>query len=191
MDISTQEKMGLLLKQIQMPEEYINTYFQDSKLLKLEVYKQTKTWSFYLGLKGLLPLSIYQLMIGKLETAFQNIATIDLFIQTDFKDKEESYINDYWHYFLQSLDHLSPAYKDLVNNQTPTIIDKRLLLTARNGAEASALKKRLENEFKVYCEKIGAASYSIEVEVKEDAANLRSEERRVGKEWRYRRWREK
>jgi len=172
MDISTQEKMGLLLKQIQMPEEYINTYFQDSKLLKLEVYKQTKTWSFYLGLKGLLPLSIYQLMIGKLETAFQNIATIDLFIQTDFKDKEESYINDYWHYFLQSLDHLSPAYKDLVNNQTPTIIDKRLLLTARNGAEASALKKRLENEFKVYCEKIGAASYSIEVEVKEDAANL-------------------
>src|SRR5690625_555148 len=111
-------------------------------------------------------------MIGKLETAFQNIATIDLFIQTDFKDKEESYINDYWHYFLQSLDHLSPAYKDLVNNQTPTIIDKRLLLTARNGAEASALKKRLENEFKVYCEKIGAASYSIEVEVKEDAANL-------------------
>src|SRR5690625_5379723 len=92
MDISTQEKMGLLLKQIQMPEEYINTYFQDSKLLKLEVYKQTKTWSFYLGLKGLLPLSIYQLMIGKLETAFQNIATIDLFIQTDL-DRKSTRLN--------------------------------------------------------------------------------------------------
>src|SRR5690625_7424383 len=34
------------------------------------------------------------------------------------------------------------------------------------------LKKRLENEFKAYCERVGAASYSIEVEVKADAADL-------------------
>src|SRR5690625_2175957 len=108
MDISQQEKMGLLLKQIQMPEEYIESYFQDSKLVKLEVFKQSKTWSLHVGLKSLLPLSIYQLMIGKLETAFQKIATIDLYVYTELKDQEEAYIGDYWQHFLQSLDHLSP-----------------------------------------------------------------------------------
>lgn len=43
MDISKKEKMDLLLKQLQVPEEYVQKYFQDSYLDKLQVYKKTKT----------------------------------------------------------------------------------------------------------------------------------------------------
>ena len=42
MDISKKEKMSLLLKQLQLSDDYIVDYFQDSYLDKLEVYKNNR-----------------------------------------------------------------------------------------------------------------------------------------------------
>src|SRR5699024_7433461 len=74
--------------------------------------------------------------------------------------------------FLQSISNLSPAYKDLIYKQTPKINNKKIMLTARNEAEANALKRRLEDGFKVYCEKVGLPTYSLEIEVNTESLNL-------------------
>src|SRR5690625_7295982 len=102
----------------------------------------------------------------KLQEAFQKIANIDLTLYTLEGKCEDQVICDHWHNFLQSISNLSPAYKELIHNQTPRIENNNLLLTARNGAEASALKKRLEDNFKDYCAKIGANRYTLVIEVK-------------------------
>ncbi|PAV30035.1 PolC-type DNA polymerase III [Virgibacillus profundi] len=166
MDISKIEKMNLLLKQLQIPEEYVESYFQESYLEKLEVYKQTKTWHFYISVKKVLPIDIYQLLTVKLKESFQQVANVDLTLQADEKECDEKTISGYWQNFINSITNLSPAYKDLVHNQVPRVNNNKIMLTARNGAEASALKKRLEESFKVYCGKIGTLSYSLDIEVK-------------------------
>ncbi|HLQ97940.1 MAG TPA: PolC-type DNA polymerase III [Candidatus Dormibacteraeota bacterium] len=172
MEISKQEKMRVLLEQIQISAEDIEQYFRASMLDKLEVYRQTKTWHFHIQTEHLLPVHIYQLLLMKLQEAFRQIAEIELTLYTIEGKYEDQIICDHWHNFLQSISNLSPAYKELVHNQTPRFENNNLLLIARNGAEASALKKRLEDNFKDYCSKIGANRYTLVIEVKTVEADI-------------------
>ena len=172
MDISKQEKMNLLLKQLEIPTDYIADYFAGSFLDKLEVFKQTKTWHFHIHVERVLPIHIYQLMVVKLQEGFQQIATIDLTITCDNRTVNADTISGYWKSFVTSQTNLSPAYKDLVMNQIPKVNNNKIMLTARNEAEANALKKRLEEQFQNYCRKIGALSYALEIEVKTEEAAI-------------------
>ncbi|RKQ37516.1 PolC-type DNA polymerase III [Oceanobacillus halophilus] len=172
MDITKKEKMGLLLEQLKIPEEDILKYFSESYLDKLEVYKKTKKWHFYIHLKQVLPPTIYLLFTSKLKETFEPIAQVELSIDVENNVCEEETIIGYWQNFIASIPNLSPAYKDLVHNQTPKVANNKIMLTARNDAEASALKKRLEDSFKVYCKKVGMLSYPLEIEAKPDMAVL-------------------
>ncbi|OZU90286.1 PolC-type DNA polymerase III [Virgibacillus indicus] len=172
MDISKIEKMNLLLKQLQIPEEYIENYFQESYLEKLEVYKRTKTWHFHVHIKKILPFDIYRLFTVHLEENFQKIAKVELSIQAEENECDEGTITSYWSHFVQTLRNLSPAYKDLIYNQVPEVNNKKIMLTARNEAEAAALKKRLDENFRAFCQKIGTNPYTIEISVKSEEADI-------------------
>ncbi|RLL45348.1 PolC-type DNA polymerase III [Oceanobacillus piezotolerans] len=182
MDISKKEKMHLLLKQIHMPEEIVNKHFQESYIEKLEVYKHTKTWHFYIHNINIIPPDVYQIFYTKLKEAFHQIAAIELSIETANKDCDPETIVGYWQNFIGSITNLSPAYKDLVRNQVPQVENNKIMLTARNGAEANALKKRLEEEFKQYCGKIGALSYHLEIEVKTNLEDIQKFRERKAQE---------
>ncbi|MFD2208860.1 PolC-type DNA polymerase III [Virgibacillus halophilus] len=163
MDISQKEKMQVLLEQLEIPQEHLS-YFADSKLLKLELYKHEKLWHFHIQLKQVLPSAIYQIMTAKLQEKFSQFAKVDMTIHTEEKDCDADVIRSYWQLFLHTY-QISPAYKDLVLNQTPQISNQKFCLKARNEAEATSLKKRLEDGFQTYCKRIGAPLYMLEVEV--------------------------
>ncbi|MEC5422658.1 PolC-type DNA polymerase III [Virgibacillus sp. C22-A2] len=182
MDISKKEKMNLLLKQLQIPEEMINNYFIDSYLDKLEVYKGTKTWHFYVHVKRVLPLKVHQLLNEKLRESFQQIAVIDLTVDTEDKVCDDATVCDYWKSFLRTLTDLSPAYSDLLNNQNPVVNNNKLMLSARNEAEARSLKKRLEENFKQYCKKVGISSYSLDLEIRNEEAAIQKFREQTAKE---------
>lgn len=171
MDISGTKKMQILLKQLEMSDEYMGEYFQNSELIRLEVYKQTKIWHFHIRIERLLPVEVYQLLYGKLQERFKEIAQTEATLYSIQKNGDDQTICDYWHYFLQHTS-LSPAYKDLVHNQTPLVSGNKLMLTARNEAERAALKKRLEEPFRTFCQQIGAPTYMLEMEVKPEAEEL-------------------
>ncbi|GGJ92722.1 DNA polymerase III PolC-type [Lentibacillus kapialis] len=172
MDISKQEKMNLLLEQLGISNEQTSRYFMDSELVKLEVHKQTKTWHFHIRLNQLLPTELYALLSSKLQETFQQFAQIEWTLYTDDKSCADETVLAYWQHFLQSVSNLSPAYKDLIFDQVPEVNNNKIMLTARNEAEGSALKKRLEKPFQDFCRKIGAPALTLDVEVKNEAGAL-------------------
>ncbi|MDC3414105.1 PolC-type DNA polymerase III [Aquibacillus sp. 3ASR75-11] len=172
MDISQHEKMQLLLQQIEMPEEMVSKYFHESKLQKLEVFKIEKAWHFHIQLTNVLPPDIYRIFTMKLQTTFSHIANVDWTIQTSNKALHDDDVCTYWQAFIQETGQLSPAYRDLVHDQKPRVNGNKIELTARNQAEATALKKRLENAFQLYCKKIGAMSYMLTIDVKTEMAEI-------------------
>ncbi|AIF43728.1 PolC-type DNA polymerase III [Virgibacillus sp. SK37] len=174
MDLSKSEKMNLLLKQLQIPSEHIQNYFDGSYLEKLEVYKKTKIWHFHIYIENVLPLEIHELFLNALKESFQQVASVELTIQTGNSTCVNETVCGYWQRFIHSINNLSPAYKDLVYNQTPVIQNNKLLLTARNEAEGTALKKRLEDSFKKYCQKVGLSFYSIETIIKTEEADIQA-----------------
>jgi DNA polymerase III subunit alpha, Gram-positive type len=169
MDISSKEKMQLLLRQIKVEDQIVHNYFQDSSLLKLDIFKLKKQWNFHIEVNQVLPTSVYQELAASLKHAFQQIATVELTLHTREKSVNEGLISDYWQLYLQLTPDISPAYRDLVLNQSPVVNGNKIMLTARNEAEASALKKRLDESFKLFCQKVGLGYYPLTVDVKEEA----------------------
>ncbi|WP_174613313.1 PolC-type DNA polymerase III [Virgibacillus ihumii] len=173
MDISKKEKMQLLLKQLNIVDNEVLDHFFDSELIKLEVHKQSKTWHFHVMVNRLLPIETYTLLSTKLKETFAQFANaVELTLYTNDKKSDNGIICDYWNLFLQNISNLSPAYKDVVHNQVPQINNNNLMLTARNEAEGRALKRRLEKEFQLFCNKIGAPEFSIKVDVKPELADI-------------------
>ncbi|WP_053219624.1 PolC-type DNA polymerase III [Virgibacillus senegalensis] len=172
MDISGKEKLGLLLKQIDMPDELIEQHFQDSYLGKLEVHTKAKLWHFHINVTQILPPSVYQLFTTKLQEAFSKIAEVNWTIYAENKTLSDTDLCTYWKYFVHSLTDLSPAYRDLVHEQVPKVNGNKIMLTSRNEAEANALRKRLEPGFKSYCQTIGAMTYLLSVEVGDEKENI-------------------
>ncbi|MRH42297.1 PolC-type DNA polymerase III [Aquibacillus halophilus] len=172
MDISSNDRMSILLKQINMPQDLIEEHFNESSLSKLEVFKKNKLWHFHIHLSTVLPPSVYKVFSLKLQETFSQLALIEWTIYTDKKTLVEQDVCDYWQDFILSLKDLSPAYRDLVHEQKPRINGNKVLITARNDAEGNALKKRLEPGFKNYCHRIGSHSYTIEVDVKTELEDI-------------------
>lgn len=171
MDLSKTEKMSVLLKQLQLSEDDITNYFESSQLVRLEVYKELKKWHFHIQIEKMLPIEVYQVFTTKLKDSFSQIAEVDWTIYTENKENNDVIICDYWQNFLQSITNISPAYKDLIHNQVPTVQNNKLSIIARNEAEAAALRKRLEAAFRLYCSKVGGKAYQLEITVKtEDKA---------------------
>ncbi|MUK89879.1 PolC-type DNA polymerase III [Ornithinibacillus sp. L9] len=166
MDILKREKMDILLQQVQMNADQIETFFKDSLLERLVVYKNEKRWHFYIQVNSVLPVAVYQEFRAKLQESFSQIAAVDITLNTLDNQCNAEVLCDYWKLFIQSTNDLSPAYRDLVFNQKPVVNNNKIMLTVRNIAEGNALKKRLEEEFRSFCKKAGVPFSSLEVEVK-------------------------
>src|SRR5699024_965536 len=72
-------------------------------------------------------------------------------------------IIDHWLGFTRSKNDLSPAYIDLLHNQKPQIKENKIIITARNSAEAAALCKRIEQPFKDNFETSALGNIKLEV----------------------------
>src|SRR5699024_10594201 len=136
MDISQDEKMTLLLQQLGISSDYVDAYFQGSTLEGLHVYKEKKQWHFDIRIQQVLPIEVYEHLKQKFDEAFRQIAEVSFSLRAVNKECDEQTICDYWTLFLQSISDLSPAYKDLIHNQKPTVKNTELWFTARNDAEA-------------------------------------------------------
>lgn len=172
MDLSKHEKMNILLKQIDLSQDIIDNHFNNSFLNKLIVIKNTKTWHFYINLEKILPSNIYQVFQMKLTESFQEIAQVKITIETTATPFDEANFNAYWKSFISQMPALSPAYKDLVENQQPQIDGNKIMLTARNEAEAQALRNRLSTYFKSYFTSVGANQLLLEIKVNTNIAEI-------------------
>lgn len=172
MSLSKKERMNLLLEQIEMSEDIKKSYFFDAEIEKLEVYKQEKLWVFHLKVKEVLPLDVYQILISKLQESFKEIAHINIRLNCENNKCADEMIIEHWLAFTRSTNNLSPAYIDLLHTQRPKIVDNKIVLTARNSAEAAALYKRIEKPFKTHFKTLGLDNFNLEVEVTTEKVDI-------------------
>ena len=171
MDVSRQEKLTILLDQIQLPTD-MKEDFVDAELRKLQIYKKSKIWHFHVEVKDVLPVTTYQVFEANLKKAFKHIASTDLTIYAREACQDSEHIASYWANFMECCENLSPGYNDIIANQVPQIDQHNLIFTVRNETEANLLKKRLEKEFQQYCMRVGLPQFSFKLELKSNEADL-------------------
>src|SRR5690625_149311 len=163
MSISKKERMKLLIEQIDLPQDIVTNYFQDSEIDKLELFKVEKLWIFHLNIKNVLPLDVYQVLLVHLKESFKGFANVNIKLICEDNTCMDDIIIDHWLGFTRSKNDLSTAYIDLLHNQKPQIKENKIIITARNSAEAAALFKRIEQPFKDHFETIGLGNMKLEV----------------------------
>ncbi|MCG1020684.1 PolC-type DNA polymerase III [Sutcliffiella horikoshii] len=148
LDQMSQEKKDrfrLLLQQLELTSDDIFPYFAEAGIEKLTVEKTSKSWHFHFVLERILPAKVYDLFYEKLTKSFAHIANVSFSLSVQDRSFENSYIADYWPICLKELQGCSPPLLMLLNGQVPTLQGNKLLLKARNEAEAIAVKKKLSS----------------------------------------------
>lgn len=172
MPLSKKERMDLLVNQIELPQEIIENYFIDSEIEKLELFKEDRLWVFHLNIKKILPLNVYQTLLSHLQTSFKEIANVNIKLVCEDSTCLDELIIEHWLGFTRSMNDLSPAYIDLLHTQKPRIEDNKVIVTARNGAEAAALIKRIEAPFKEHFNALGLSNLVLEVIVSTETSDI-------------------
>lgn len=159
------ERFQLLLEQISVPIQLIETYFQDAWIEKLTIDRGKKSWHFEFGLQTHLPLDVYLLFKSHLKNTFQQIANVSFTLSCTTPTISESRILEYWPYFIDQLNGLSPSLISLLKDQTPKLDGNKLLLQVRNQPESVAIKKKYAMLFENTFQSFGFPLLTIETEI--------------------------
>src|SRR5690625_1131979 len=117
MSISKKQRIKPLNEQIDLHQYIVMKYFQDSEIEKLEFYKEEKLWIFHLNIKNVLPLDVYQVLLGHLKESFKGIANVNIKLICEDNTCMDDIIIDNWIGFKRSKNDLSPAYIDFIHIQ--------------------------------------------------------------------------
>src|SRR5699024_3508449 len=171
MSLSREEKMAILLEQLQIPSQIRDTYFESAAIRKLTVYKKRKLWHFHIGLKHVLVFEIYRLFFARLKESFQETAAIHLTLLPERQELNEEDIVHYWRHFLESFEGLLPNHAEILK-QIPKIDRTTILFDVKTEAEAAALKRKMEAPFKQYCLDAGLMNYIVDFQVKTEQEEI-------------------
>src|SRR5699024_11145832 len=78
-----------------------------------------------------------------------------------------------WQYFIQTKSDLLPAQRNFIREQEPIIEENVIKVVTGTEAEARSIKRRVEEPFQQFCQKIGLPHQTIEVSIEENASNIK------------------
>lgn len=169
-----EEKLQMLLKQIDMSKDNIND-FEGGKLEKIIGNKSKTEYRFYITLKENLKLITYLEFEEKLKKKYSDFEKINAYFNVE--TKKEEYIKDYYSYFLDLYSKNSPLLA-MFKDRKISYMDNKLTLELLNKAEELKLngtKNDLEKSFK-------GAGYDLEIEIKIDEEKNKELREEINKE---------
>lgn len=114
MTMTGKQKLYVLMQQINAMGTPLEDACSEGILKELIVHKKSRRWHFIIQLPTPLPFELYDMLDQRIRQAFQNIATIELTIETLEGDVTNETYTSYYLYVLSLIDTLSPPiYKEL------------------------------------------------------------------------------
>src|SRR5690625_190737 len=165
MSLSKENKMGLLLEQINLEKDIVSDYFTESKIKKLEVFTKSKRWHFHIETVNILPAIVYKNFLHKIKKSFEQIAKVDVTLYPMNEEVDEKFILDYWNVFLQTTNNLPPGLNGSITNQRPQINNNQIIVIVQNEPQSISLKRHLTEDFKHFCQRAGLPNILIETKI--------------------------
>ncbi|WP_044893735.1 PolC-type DNA polymerase III [Bacillus alveayuensis] len=161
------ERFQVLLQQLELTSDDFVPYFSQAGIQKLVIEKEQKRWHFYFLLPKILPAHLYQLFTQRLIHAFGHIANVKHTIETLDSTFTEADIQQYWPICLEEMQGISSPLLSLLHEQLPSSKGNKLYVSARNDAEAMALKRRFAAAIAQAYQSFGFPYLQLETEVKQ------------------------
>lgn len=140
------DKLKLLLEQIKLPMDYYQ-YFEDGSLEKIVGNKKKDTYKFFLKLKEILPITVYQEFLQLLKEGFPTVDTTK--VSFTVLNVSEEYVKDYFNYVI---DRYSVEYPllSMFKEHDIKLDNNDLIIEVNNKAEEMKIKGIEENIIKEF-----------------------------------------
>lgn len=159
------ERFQLLLEQISLPTNLVDSYFQDAWIEKVTIERSKKSWHFEFGLQTPIPLEVFLLFKSHLINTFQQIAYVTFSLSYSSQASTGNAVQEYWPYIIEQIKGVSPSVLSLFREQVPKQLGNKLILNVRNEPEAMAIKKKYASILDTIFQTLGFPSFTIETEV--------------------------
>ncbi|MCL7746502.1 PolC-type DNA polymerase III [Halalkalibacter alkaliphilus] len=161
------ERLQLLLQQLQMPDQLVNTHFKEALIRKLVISKEKRAWHFHIEVPVVVPAQVYELFAERLKVTFEHIAAATFTFHYQRLQLEEPEWIDYWPLIISKLSQISEGIRELLKKQTPKYDGKRLVIQVRNETEAVALKRKLSEPFQTTLAQLSLPPVNIDTHIHE------------------------
>ncbi|UTR10832.1 PolC-type DNA polymerase III [Evansella sp. LMS18] len=162
-----QERFELLLEQVAMPDDIVKQYLQEGAIERLEVYQSEKRWRFTIFLPQVLPFPAFELFQSRIRQGLQHIAKVDVSLTYGREVSLGEYIKDYWPFIVETLRSSTNGLIRRLQEQTPQMDGRKLIIAVMNETEAEMVKRRLQEPFQQVVRELGFEVPVLETEVKE------------------------
>ncbi|MEG0256042.1 PolC-type DNA polymerase III [Vagococcus sp.] len=133
MTMNPKELFEQLLNQIEMnPSDSGSTILNTGEIKEVTVHKKSRIWEFHFLFSDILPFSLYQEFLNKLNLAFQSIANVKMTISTTNNAYDNQLLQDYWLEVLKDENCVTPVVRQKLAKQLPFIEEQRVMLLVEN-----------------------------------------------------------
>ncbi|WP_312115333.1 PolC-type DNA polymerase III [Brevibacillus reuszeri] len=140
-------RFSLLVKQMDLPDEWVERFFLDGQIDKLELYKQNKEWIFHFTLQRLVPADVFAAFNMRLTQTFSHLAKVDAHYRYLQKPQLDLVVNEYWDLLVAGLEPslnslavtLRSARKQVDQNEVKVYLPTEMTVEV-------AKRKRADNE---------------------------------------------
>src|SRR5690625_3537886 len=101
------ERLQLLLQQLQIHAPIREAHFQDGKIRKLVISKQNRSWHFHIELDNIIPADVYTLFVERMNSTFENIATVTFTFHYINTKIQETDVIAYWPLIIKNIPSIS------------------------------------------------------------------------------------
>ncbi|RGW13707.1 PolC-type DNA polymerase III [Enterococcus asini] len=129
------QKFAILLEQAGLDDaQRQELEAAQGRIEEVIVHKKSRIWEFTLGFQKILPIELYQSLLQKVSLAFQEIAQVQINIQTEATVLDEALLQDYWPFVLSDQDCNTKVVAQTIKNQLPVVDGKKVVLSFTNEA---------------------------------------------------------
>ncbi|AKP66665.1 PolC-type DNA polymerase III [Companilactobacillus ginsenosidimutans] len=172
-----QDLFKILIKQIKLENVLPDSdLFDNAKLKKVEVHKQSKRWTFFFEFNSILPFNDFQIFNEALNNGFKDIANVDFEISVPNATLDENLVHEYWKYVLSHAELNSPVVSKLMTENPPHFENGQVFLTVSNGFLVDFMNGEIISGIQNEYSNLGFPSFKIRCNVDEAKSQEKIEE---------------
>ncbi len=141
------QRFELLLRHVELPQELIQTYFQDGYIEQVIVSKNNRQWTFCISKTSLIPLQAYNGFCQAARQKFEHIAEVSFVLRYDDMVETENIVTQYWPMFLEWIQREVASVNGWLQKASIEAQGDQLTVLLLDGTGLElARKKRLDEE---------------------------------------------
>ncbi|MBU9714516.1 PolC-type DNA polymerase III [Evansella tamaricis] len=160
------ERFQLLLEQVIMPDD-IKKYLNGGKIERLEVFQTQKKWCFSISLPEVLPYHVFEVFQSKIINGLEHIASVEVVLSYEQEVELSKHIPTYWPYFVEHLRSSTNGLIRRLQEQTPFLEGKKMVIAVMNETEAEMIQRRVQEPLQDIFQQVGFGRLHLETVVKE------------------------